>query len=226
MAALWFTLGVVVGGVISYFLIRVRVSVAETLIAGLAGDVERLRQERDSAARDAGALREGLARVREAAAQGLGSTREEAAQALAIVQIELERWRTRATTAEVALGIERKASAERVSALQQAEERINERAKAALTGALGTAAQHLVALAKAELVHERAEDARGIDKAHEHMGRIFASVTEALSTVTAKLDEIEKERIAAREQLHAHLAVLRDAQGELMSGTRALVGAL
>jgi DNA recombination protein RmuC len=139
---------------------------------------------------------------------------------------ELAATRTKLATAETMLKAERDAHSERLQQARETEARIDERVKAACTDAIGGSTQQLVALAKSELGKERAEAKREIEAEHTRLGEMFGRVDQTLTKVAGKLDDVERERIAGREQLSAQLRAMRESQHELMAGTQALVGAL
>jgi len=219
MTAAWLIVGMIAGAVLAYSVLRARLRASQDLVHGL-------REERDSAANEAKGLLGRLGDDREKAARELGGARKEAADELAGVREELAEANTALATTRTELRKEREAHAERLQELQAAQDRLDERVKSALTEALGGSTKHLVALAKAQLGEERAEAKRELDRTDKKFEEMFKSVSGTLEKVTGKLDEIEKERIAAREQLDAQLLALKTSQGELLAGTQALVGAL
>lgn len=219
MGAIWLVVGLVVGGAVTYAVARMQVRAAEAR-------ADQARSERDEAAADARQARQDLSDARESAARDLGAAQGDAATVLSGVQQELAVARTALASTQVELKNEREAHAERMRELREAQERLDERVKAALTDALGGSTKQLVALAKAQLGEERAQAKRELDGTDKKIGELFRSVSGTLEKVSGKLEEVEKERIAAREQLDAQLAVLRLSHGELLAGTQALVGAL
>jgi DNA recombination protein RmuC len=219
LVAMWLTTGGIVGALLAYLVLRVRLGAVRDL-------VQALREERDSAASEAKDLLGRLGDDREKAARELGGARKEAADELVGVRKELADANTALATAQTELRKEREAHAERLRELQAAQDRLDERVKAALSEALGGSTEQLVALAKAQLGEERAQTKRELDRTDKKFEEMFKSVSGTLEKVTVKLDEIEKERLAGREQLDAQLSALKASQGELLAGTQALVGAL
>jgi DNA recombination protein RmuC len=219
MVAAWLTLGMIVGALVAYLVLRVRLHAVQ----GLA---QELREERDAAANEAKDLLGRLGDDREKAARELGGAHKEAADELAGVRKELADANTALATAQTELRKEREAHTERLRELKEAQDRLDERVKAALSEALGGSTKQLVALAKAQLSEERAQAKRELDRTDKKFEEMFKSVSGTLEKVTGKLDEIEKERIVAREQLDAQLLALKTSQGELLAGTQALAGAL
>jgi DNA recombination protein RmuC len=226
MPAVWLIVGAVVGAAIVFVIARVRVMSADELIETLRGDVERLRSERDSSMGEVSDLREQLGGGREAAVGQLAEVREAAAQQAALAQQQLAGVQTELATAQTELRKEREAHAERLQEKEAELQRLDERVKAALTDALGGSTKHLVAVAKAELGKERSEAKAEIEAEHQRVNHMFESVSQVLGKVEGKLGEVEKERVASREQLDAQLATLKDSHKELLAGTQALVGAL
>ena len=208
MVALILIVGLALGAVVVYLVSRTRVNAAEQMAT-------QMRDERNTATAEATSLREQLGSDREASVLELTGVREELAAA-----------RTALATAETQLKAEREAHADRLAQLREAEGRIDERVKAALTDALGGSTKQLVAIAKAELGKERSEAKREIDAEHKRLGEIFGHVDQTLGKVAGKLEEVERDRITSREQLAAQLRTMRESQSELMAGTQALVGAL
>jgi DNA recombination protein RmuC len=208
MAAVWMIIGVAIGAasVLLHSRGRIHASVQQA---------EVLREERDALAREATELRARSAADGDAASKELAAAREELANA-----------RTALATAKTELKATRDAHTERVRDLQEAERRIDVRVKAACADALGGTTKQLVAIAKSELGKERAEAKREIDAEHKRLGEMFGRVDQTLGKVAGKLEDVERERVASREQLAAQLQVMRDSQKELMAGTQALVGAL
>ncbi|MGH2878450.1 MAG: DNA recombination protein RmuC [Solirubrobacteraceae bacterium] len=219
MVAAWLTPGVIVGALVAYLVLRVRLHAVQ----GLA---QELREERDAAANEAKDLLGQLGDDREKAARELGGAHKEAADELAGVRKELADANTALATAQTELRKEREAHTERLRELKAAQDRLDERVKAALSEALGGSTKQLVALAKAQLGEERAQAKRELDRTDKKFEEMFKSVSGTLEKVTGKLDEIEKERIVAREQLDAQLLALKTSQVELLAGTQALAGAL
>ncbi|HEX3391577.1 MAG TPA: DNA recombination protein RmuC [Solirubrobacteraceae bacterium] len=219
MIAVWLTFGVIAGALLPYLVLRVRLRGGQDL-------VQELREERDAAASEAKGLLGRIGDDREKAARELEGARKEAAEEIAGVRKELADVNTALATVQMELRKEREAHTERVRELREAQSRLDERVKAALSEALGGSTKQLVALAKAQLGEERAQAKRELDKTDKKFDEMFKSVSGTLEKVTGKLDEIEKERIAAREQLDAQLSALKASQGELLAGTQALAGAL
>lgn len=211
--------GAGLGALLAYVFLRSRLRVAE------ASSVD-LRTERDTAASELKTLRDRLGEQREAATQELADVRKEAADELTVVRQELADEKTVHATARTELSKERDAHTERMRELREAQERLDERVKAALTEALGGSTKQLVELAKSKLSEERVQAKSELDKTDKKFEQMFNTVSGTLEKVTGKLDDIEKERIAAREQLDAQLLQLKGSQAELLAGTQALVGAL
>jgi DNA recombination protein RmuC len=208
MAALWMIVGFTIGAAAVLLFARARTRTA-------SDQAQLLRDERDASAREVAELRARSTSERDAASQDLAGVREELAQA-----------RTALATSQTELKAGREAHAERMVQLRETEQRIDERVKAACADALGGTSKQLVAIAKSELGKERAEAKCEIDAEHNRLGEMFGRVDQTLGKVAGKLDDVERERIASREQLSAQLQAMRDSQKELMAGTQALVGAL
>jgi DNA recombination protein RmuC len=200
--------GLALGAVIAHLVSRTRVHAADQL-------TDLMRVARDAAVADLESLRSEASSNREALGLELTGVREDLATA-----------KTALATANTKLEGEHRAHAERLTQLQEAEGRIDERVKAALTDALGGSTKQLVAIAKAELGKERVEAKRDIDAEQKRMGEMFGRVDQTLGKVAGKLEEVEHDRITSREQLAAQLRTMRESQSELMAGTQALVGAL
>src|SRR4051794_34907388 len=103
MAALWLSIGAVVGASAVYLVLRVRVMSAEPLIATLQGECEQLRSERETALRDTTALREELGDAREAAARDVAEVHQAAARETALVREQLGGVQTELATAQTEL---------------------------------------------------------------------------------------------------------------------------
>jgi DNA recombination protein RmuC len=200
--------GLVVGAVATYLLSRARLNAADQMTA-------LMRSERDEAI--AG---------REAARNESNDDRDARNGELTLVRGELAVARTELATAKTTVEGERRAHVERLQELRDAEGRIDERVKAALTEALGGSTKQLVAIAKAELGKERVEAKRDLDAEQKRMAELFGRVDQTLGKVAGKLEEVERDRLTSREQLEAQLRTMRESQSELMAGTQALVGAL
>ncbi len=226
MSALWFLAGIFFAAVVAALILRFRLAAANEVADALRRGSEELRTERDSALGDAAQLRQELAGTREGALREVAEVRGAASGETAAVRAELATAREELATARAELRKDREAHAERLEEKEAELERLDERVKAALSEALGGSTRQLVALAKSEFGKERAIAKREIDAEHQRVNRMFESVSSVLGKVEGKLGEIEKERVAGREQLDAQLENLRGSHKELLAGTQALVGAL
>jgi DNA recombination protein RmuC len=226
VSALWLLAGIVLGGVVSLLVMRARLATARDVADALRREAEGLRGERETALSDATQLREELASAREGALRDVAEVRGAATDETAAVREELATAREELATVRAELRKDREAHGERLEEKEAELERLDERVKAALSEALGGSTRQLVSLAKSEFGKERAIAKREIDAEHQRVNRMFESVTSVLGKVEGKLGDIEKERVAGREQLDAQLENLRGSHKELLAGTQALVGAL
>jgi len=215
MPVLTMIIGISIGAVAAYVVMRVRLNACNVQLCEARAQAQQLRGERDGAQNDVTALRDRLADDQQNAYDQVTAVRSELAEA-----------NTAVATAQTTLTTQRNAHEERLGELRAIEGRIDDRVKAATAGALKDTTPQLVAIAKAQLGKERAEAKAEIDAEHRRVGELFGSVDKTLTRVAGKLDEIERERITGREQLASQLQTMRQSQTELMAGTQALVGAL
>jgi DNA recombination protein RmuC len=215
MPALMMIVAFASGAIAVYLLSRVRLGAYEEQLRDAREQARQLRGERDRALAEVAALHERLA-----------GGQHEAHQELTDVRTELASAQARLATAQAELGAERNAHEERVAELRAIEANIDDRVKAATSGALKETAPQLVALAKAQLGKARAEAKAEIDAEHKEVAQLVGGVEQTLTHIAGRLDEIERERIKGRTELAAQLQTMRQSQSELMAGTQALVGAL
>lgn len=215
MIALYVITGLLTGTLLTALVLRARQRELESRLVSITADTERALSERDEARADAAGLR----------AQ-LSTDQQEAFAAVKELGEELSQTKVQLAEVTATLESERAAHEERIAELRELDDRIKGHLKSATADALKDTTPHLVELAKAQLGKERAEGRSELDKKHQRVELLVGNIDKALGQVRGKLEEIEKDRLSAREQLGAQLEQMRVSQNELMAGTQALVGAL
>ena len=218
--------GMLLAAALAYLVARGRLRGAAETADELRNEASAFRAERDANAAGSAQYRDELAQTRENALRELGDTRTAAANESKTVHAELASAQTELATARTELRKEREAHTERLKERDAAVDRLDERMKAVVAEALPNSARQLVALARSEFGKEREVTKRELATERLQLKTMYESVSSQLGKVEGKLADIEKERVAGREQLDAQLANLRSSHKELLAGTQALVGAL
>ncbi len=124
------------------------------------------------------------------------------------------------------LEMERKAAAEKLGVLDDAQKKLREAFSALSAEALRTNNQQFMDLAKATL-EKFQEGARGdLDKRQVAIDQLVAPVRDTLGKFDAKLGELEKVRVGAYEALRTQVLGLTESQNALKTETGNLVKAL
>ena len=243
-------LGVGVGGVAVWFVLRARIaSVASIANADAEAQIGILNERLAASQRQAGELQancEGqAAQIRElqnafqsasvarATAeqasrqipelQGLITTRETAIRDLQRVVMDLQ---TANSELETTVAKERESAAEKLALLNEAQVRLSEAFKALSAEALRSNNQSFLELARATL-EKHQEMARGdLDKRQQAIDQLVKPVRESLDKFDAKIQDLEKARVGAYEGLSQQVRSLLETQTQLRSETANLVKAL
>lgn len=158
---------------------------------------------------------------------------QEARSAADAQRTELDRLRSVATEKETAaaglaatLEAERRAGAEKLAALEDAQARLSDAFKALSADALRHNNQSFLELARTTLAQFQ-EGARGdLEKRQQAIDSLVKPIRESLEKVDVRIGEIEKTRASAYSALSEQLKSLATAQGTLQSETTRLATAL
>ncbi|HEY4829637.1 MAG TPA: DNA recombination protein RmuC [Solirubrobacteraceae bacterium] len=121
---------------------------------------------------------------------------------------------------------ERAVSAERLAAINDAQERLSASFKALSAEALQSSMAQLSELAKAQLRATQAEAKGDLDKRQQAVEQLVAPLREQLGRVDAQLLKLDQERHESRGRLEAQLKTLAETGERLRTETGALVTAL
>jgi DNA recombination protein RmuC len=139
---------------------------------------------------------------------------------------ELQNLRADQARLETKLAEERKATAEKLALLDQAQTRFSDTFKALSAEALRHNNSSFLELAKSTLERTQ-EGARGdLEKRQQAIDALVKPVRESLEKVDAKINELEKVRSGAYESLTTQVRALAESQNYLRSETSNLVRAL
>jgi DNA recombination protein RmuC len=139
---------------------------------------------------------------------------------------ELQNLRADQARLETKLAEERKATAEKLALLDQAQTRFSDTFKALSAEALRHNNTSFLELAKSTLERTQ-EGARGdLEKRQQAIDALVKPVRESLEKVDAKIHELEKVRSGAYESLTTQVRALAESQNYLRSETSNLVRAL
>ena len=121
---------------------------------------------------------------------------------------------------------ERAVAAERLAAINDAQERLSASFKALSAEALQSSMAQLSELAKAQLRATQAEAKGDLDKRQQAVEQLVAPLREQLGRVDAQLRGLDQERRESRGRLEAQLKTLAETGERLRTETGALVTAL
>jgi DNA recombination protein RmuC len=121
---------------------------------------------------------------------------------------------------------EREAAAERFALLDEARERLSDSFKALASEALQSNNQAFVALAKSELGQHQIQARDELDKRTTAIDALVKPISESLTKVDTKIEQLERERVQAQGALFNHLKSVAAQQEELKRETANLVTAL
>jgi DNA recombination protein RmuC len=136
---------------------------------------------------------------------------------------DLERQLVRA---EAQLEHERALAQERLSTLQDAQQRLSDSFKALSAEALQASMQQLAELARNQLQAAQAEAKGDLEKRQQAVEQLVAPLKEQLGRVDAQLVALDRERRESRGRLEAQLRTLSETGEKLRTETGALVTAL
>ena len=121
---------------------------------------------------------------------------------------------------------ERRAATEKLAALADAEQRLREAFQALSAEALRTNNQSFLELARASLGETQKTAAGELEKRQQAISEILKPIRESLQQVGTKLEDVEKQRIAAYVGLSEQVKSLASNQEQLHAQTGNLVKAL
>jgi DNA recombination protein RmuC len=121
---------------------------------------------------------------------------------------------------------ERQAAAERFALLDEAKDRLSDSFKALASEALQSNNQAFVALAKSELAQHQIKAREELEKRTTAMDALVKPITDSLTKVDTKIEQLERERVQAHGALFNHLKNVTAQQEELKRETANLVTAL
>jgi DNA recombination protein RmuC len=121
---------------------------------------------------------------------------------------------------------ERDAAAERLELVEDARERLSDSFKALAGEALNSNNRAFVDLAKAELGQHQLQAREELEKRKVAMDALVKPITESLTKVDTKIEQLERERAQAQGALFNHLKTVTAQQEELKRETANLVTAL
>lgn len=243
-------LGLVIGGVATWAVLRARAAAAAALARADADRQLGILNERLAASqRQAGELQaaaEGqlaqlaalrdearTAAVARAAAeqearripelQQLVAAREKEIRELQGRQAELQKARSEL---ETTVAKEREAAAEKLALLQDAQARLGEAFKALSAEALRSNNQSFLELARTTLEKYQETARSDLDKRQQAIDQLVKPVRDSLEKFDGKIQDLEKARVGAYEGLNQQVRSLLETQGQLRSETANLVKAL
>jgi DNA recombination protein RmuC len=121
---------------------------------------------------------------------------------------------------------ERALAAERLAAVQDAQERLSSTFKALSAEALQASQSQLVELARAQLAAAQAEGKGDLDRRQHAVEELVAPLREQLGRVDAQLVKLDQERRESRGRMDAQIRTLAETGEKLRTETGALVTAL
>lgn len=127
---------------------------------------------------------------------------------------------------ETELANERRATAEKLAVLQEAETKLREAFQALSAEALRHNSQSFLELAKASLGEFQKSATSDLESRQQTIAEMVKPIRESLQQVDAKLQAVEKERVGAYAALHEQVKSLAETQVQLQTETGNLVKAL
>jgi DNA recombination protein RmuC len=121
---------------------------------------------------------------------------------------------------------ERATASEKLQLLEQAQFKLADSFKALASEALQSNNQAFVALAKSELAQQQIKSREELDKRTVAMDALVKPITDSLTKVDTKIEQLERERVQAHGALFNHLKNVTTQQEELKRETANLVTAL
>jgi hypothetical protein len=127
---------------------------------------------------------------------------------------------------EATVAHEHALAAERLAAVERANERASAAFKALSGEALKDASTHLVELATAKFGELRTETRGELEAREKAIEQIVGRVSESLTQVDSKLETLDRDRREAQGALQQHLRAVIEGQEQLRAETGSLVSAL
>jgi DNA recombination protein RmuC len=145
---------------------------------------------------------------------------------IAELQKSLVYLKSKESELETKLQEERKVSQEKLSLLNQAQEKLSDTFKVLSADALRSNNQSFLELAKGSLATFQ-ETAKGdLEKRQQAIGELVKPVKDSLDKVDLKIQELEKNRIGAYEAINSQVRSMLETQNQLRTETGNLVKAL
>lgn len=121
---------------------------------------------------------------------------------------------------------ERLAATEKLQVLEHAQVKLTDSFKALASEALQSNNKAFVDLAKAELAQHQVQAREELEKRKVAMDALVKPISDSLTKVDTKIEQLERERVEAQGALFNHLKVVTSQQEELKRETANLVTAL
>jgi DNA recombination protein RmuC len=164
------------------------------------------------------------AAVAAALLRGRAATARE--EALAAAARDLRAEGERRAALEAALGMERRAAAEKSALLDDARARLSDAFKALSAEALQAQSQQFLSLARASLEGFQTSAQGDLSQRQTAIAELVAPVRETVARLGEKLAELERSRIGAYAELREQVRSMGEAQGQLRLEASKLVQAL
>jgi DNA recombination protein RmuC len=201
MTAIWLLVGLFVGGGLTFVVCRARNAATVKEIVDLGARLASAIAERD----------QHLTRAHELERELVAARGELHADIIRL---------------EAALEHERTLAAEKLTAVQQANEELSQAFKSLSSDALQRNSTQFLELAKATFGELQTQARGDLDARQEAFAQLFVQVGQSLTKVDTKLEGLERDRREAQGALQQHLISLVETQDKLRLETGALVSAL
>lgn len=221
-------IGILLGGGVIYLFLHARQAVMKERLQTQDKQIEESKILSDKAANEIKTLQDDLRAEteRRSAAEEKAGRVPELELTLNKIQAEASELKTQISELETRIEEERKAAQEKIALVNEAQAKLSDAFKALSAEALKNNNQSFLDLAKTAL-EKFQEGARGdLEKRQKAIDEIVKPVRESLSSVDAKLQEIEKARIGAYASLQEQVRSLIGTETQLKTETANLVKAL
>lgn len=121
---------------------------------------------------------------------------------------------------------ERDAAASQLALVEDSRQALSDSFRALAGEALNSNNEAFVALAKSQLAQQQTQATAELDKRRQAMETLVKPISESLSSVDKKIEQLERERVQAHGALFNHLKTVTTQQEELKRETANLVTAL
>ena len=156
----------------------------------------------------------------------LSSELADSKREVSLIRDELTSLKEEKAKVDETLGQERSKAAEKIEAIDRAEQKLSDAFKAIASEALSSNNKTFLDLAKSqfEVIHEQSTGE--LEKRRQSIDDTMKPVKESLEKVDLKINELEKARAGAYSALRGQLESLVTTQAQLQKETAKLVGAL